>query len=533
MGRHSRRGPAPKSGAADRTGTPGTSGTSGTSGTGTRKGRPSEVGRSGGGAGPTGPAPPEAAGPARAAPTAQGGMWLQDGTPARGVPRVPDAGPRFADGPPPPARGVPRFPDGTPAHGVPRFPDGTPAHGVPRFPDGTPAHGVPRFPDGTPADGVPQVRGAHPEQREGGGGWGDLGGRTGAGYGVPGAPGAAGPSGSPGAPIPRQRQSPPAGPRPEYLDAFDEDDDVFAPPTSRARRSPADGDPTDPHTLRADAGDDGAPPTGEPAQTRGGRGRTFTGIAAAAVTTVLAVVVAGQVADGSDGADTSSRSAVDRPGDESAAHGDAGSAPRDAAPAPLTYEQKMNKRYPLGVKLKASGKFEAVSGVDRAPGKGQKFTYRVDIEKGLGLDGELFAQAVQATLNDDRSWAHNGARTFERVHSGDVDFVITLASPGTTDDWCAKSGLDTSVDNVSCDSAATQRIMINAYRWAQGSETYGDAIHAYRQMLINHEVGHRLGHNHVTCDKNGALAPVMQQQTKFLEYDGIRCLPNAWPYPGA
>ncbi len=71
--------------------------------------------------------------------------------------------------------------------------------------------------------------------------------------------------------------------------------------------------------------------------------------------------------------------------------------------------------------------------------------------------------------------------------------------------------------------------MINAYRWAQGSTTYGDAIHAYRQMLINHEVGHRLGHHHVTCDKDGDLAPVMQQQTKFLDHDGVHCLPNPGP----
>lgn len=155
------------------------------------------------------------------------------------------------------------------------------------------------------------------------------------------------------------------------------------------------------------------------------------------------------------------------------------------------------------------------------------------MEQGLGLDAALFAQAVQKTLNDDRSWAHNGGRTFERISSGKPDFVITLASPGTTAEWCAKSGLDTTEDNVSCDSASTERVMINAYRWAQGSETYGDKMQAYRQMLINHEIGHRLGYSHVTCDKDGELAPVMQQQTKFLDYDGIHCKANPWPYPGS
>jgi hypothetical protein len=52
-------------------------------------------------------------------------------------------------------------------------------------------------------------------------------------------------------------------------------------------------------------------------------------------------------------------------------------------------------------------------------------------------------------------------------------------------------------------------------------------------MLINHEVGHRLGYGHITCDKDGGLAPVMQQQTKFLNHDGIRCRANPWPYPGS
>ena len=194
----------------------------------------------------------------------------------------------------------------------------------------------------------------------------------------------------------------------------------------------------------------------------------------------------------------------------------------------------MATRFAMAPKLKASGKFEAVPGFDEAPGKGRKIRYRVDVEQGLGLDGALFAKAVQATLNDDRSWAHDGEMTFERISSGDPEFVITLASPGTTHEWCDKSGLDTTEGNVSCDSAQTERVMINAYRWAQGSETYGaQAMLTYRQMLINHEVGHRLGHDHVNCRTPGALAPVMQQQTKSLDIDGIKCRPNPWVYPGS
>ncbi|MBZ4324509.1 DUF3152 domain-containing protein, partial [Streptomyces huiliensis] len=251
---------------------------------------------------------------------------------------------------------------------------------------------------------------------------------------------------------------------------------------------------------------------------------------AAVVTAVLAVVVAGQVEDG-----TESRAQAQTPdarhgAGAAASRSDSRPTPRPSA-APVTYEQKMAKKYPLDQRMAASGDFTTVGGHEKAPGKGEVMRYRVDVEKGLPLDGTLFATAVHRTLNDDRSWGHGGVRTFERVSSGRADFVVTLASPGTTAKWCAKSDLDVTIDNVSCDSALTDRVMINAYRWAQGAETYGDRMHEYRQMLINHEVGHRLGHNHETCGKAGALAPVMMQQTKFLTTDGVTCKPNAWPFP--
>nr|WP_179201827.1 DUF3152 domain-containing protein [Streptomyces caniscabiei] len=510
-----------------------------------------------------------------AAPGQQGARF-PDGTPAHGFPRHPDGTP---------AHGVPRFADGTPAHGFPRLPDGAPGRQGARFPDGTPAHGFPRVPDGAQARGFPPGRGEHPEQREAGGGWGHLGGagrRQGAGPGVaPGAPGGppyggpgeASPHGAPHGvppessgrriPIPRQRQEtmPPGGPRQAYLDAFDEVDDAFAPGRTHRgapgadddgraetaleekplrRRSPRQGVSGQGPSQGASQGSSEQPP-GDEAEVagtaKGGKGRAFVGIAAAAVTTVLVVVVGGQMAVGED--DTAARPQAADAGERAvrdASRSDnrpTPSVPPSPSATPLTYEQKMDQKYALAADLEGGGKFEAVGGFDRAPGAGQKYRYRVDVEKGIGLDAELFADAVQKTLNDERSWAHGGGRTFERISSGTPDFVITLASPGTTAFWCAKSGLDTTVDNVSCDSAATERVMINAYRWAQGSETYGDEIHAYRQMLINHEIGHRLKYPHVTCDKDGELAPVMQQQSKFLTYGGITCKANPWPYPGS
>ncbi|MEU7559041.1 DUF3152 domain-containing protein [Streptomyces eurythermus] len=509
MGRHSRRGPAPRTETTDIT--------------------PQSTGGHGN--------------------RADGGQHTVPGAPADGMPGPeapgqPDATP--ATGRRRRAEGAPEFSAGAPAHGVGGAGGGASAHGVgggrgaasahtaPGMADGTPARGVPRFPEGGSA------RGGHPEQREAGGGWGELGGRS------------AG-AGGPGVVLPRQRQGePPAarrgsgpGPRQEYLEAFDgAGDGRGAGPRGAGTRNtggspagtgsgtgPGSGTVPVPRTSGQPAEAPQVSGTGVPAPRGGGKGRTFTGIAAAAVTTVLAVLVAGQVTKARDDGDVRSRSATDHAHDTRTSGDSAPSAVPSTAP--LTYDQKMSRTYPLGATLSGPGKFDVVPGFDKAPGTGQKYRYRVDVEQGLGLDGALFAEAVQKTLNDPRSWAHGGARTFERVSSGTPDFVITLASPGTTAKWCAKSGLDTTEDNVSCDSAATERVMINAYRWAQGSTTYGDRIHEYRQMLINHEVGHRLGHGHVTCQKDGELAPVMQQQTKFLDHDGIHCRANAWPYPGS
>ncbi|MGW1869081.1 DUF3152 domain-containing protein [Streptomyces mauvecolor] len=370
---------------------------------------------------------------------------------------------------------------------------------------------APHHGGGTPAFGTPQVRGGHPQHPEHGS---DAQARHGDWHGRP-----------------RTVQQNPygaaariPGPRRSSIEAFD------GPPSAGTGANRTVGlapPPPEPDAKSKESK--------ESKGSKGSKGRTFTGIAAAAVTTVLAVVVAGQVTSDGNKHDVAGRSAGDndRDTDGSSASRGSGRATPQAAPAVQTYDQKMAQQFPLDPKLTASGKFDAVPGFDAAPGKGRKYRYRVDVEQGLGLDGGLFAEAVQKTLNDDRSWGHGGTMTFERISSGKPDFIITLASPGTTGAWCAKSGLDTNEDNVSCDSAATDRVMINAFRWAQGSETFGwgKAMLSYRQMLINHEVGHRLGHNHVSCRTPGALAPVMQQQTKSLDIDGIKCLPNPWVYP--
>ncbi|WP_369201781.1 DUF3152 domain-containing protein [Streptomyces sp. PU-14G] len=458
-----------------------------------------------------------------------------------------------------------------------------PAEGAPGAgpgPQGTPAHGVPPHVD-------EPTRGGHPQFGEPY--------RNGPGGGTHGYGSAQGHGSGPGqAQNPWHAQAPgerggPHGPRQDYLDAFD--DDVFAHGASggagvrgaagaagpagaagaagaagvsgaadaHQRPAGASGAPRAPFRPAGPAASgppapeataSGAPPADDeprgnralPARPRprrqrtGGRARTYTGIAAAAVTTVLAIVIAGQVAGGEhssgqsdDGAKTGERTPDGGPGAADRADRGARPTPGDEA---ASYDAKMAHVYPLADDLEGTNKFTAVPGHQKGSGKGEVVRYRVDVEEKLPLDGDLFAEAVHKTLNDERSWSHGGKRSFERVSSGKAKFVITLATPKTTDLWCAKSGLDTSEQKVSCDSAATERVMINGYRWARGAKTFGPGkMHAYRQMLINHEVGHRLGHDHVGCPGDGELAPVMMQQTKYLTTQGKTCRPNAWPYP--
>ncbi|RCG19520.1 DUF3152 domain-containing protein [Streptomyces diacarni] len=444
-----------------------------------------------------------------------------------------------------------------------------PAEGAPAArpgPHGTPAHGVPGHVDEPTRGGHPQF--GEPYRHGPGGAHG---------YGLPHGQGQGRSQGRGQAQNPWRSQGPeqqrggPHGPRQDYLDAFD--DAVFthraagapgasAPADARQRPAGASGTPRAPHRAAGPAAPGppapqataDAPPaddeprgdrTAGPAQSRprrqrtGGRARTYTGIAAAAITTVLAIVIAAQVAGGEhssgqsdDGANTGERAPGGTAGQDDRA--DRGTRPTPGAPGngSASYDAKMAHVYPLADDLEGTDKFTAVPGHEKGSGKGEVIRYRVDVEKKLPLDGELFAKAVHKTLNDERSWAHDGKRSFERVSSGKAKFVITLATPKTTDLWCAKSGLDTSEQKVSCDSAATERIMINGYRWARGAKTFGPGqMHAYRQMLINHEVGHRLGHDHVGCPGDGEPAPVMMQQTKYLTTQGKTCRPNAWPHP--
>lgn len=169
----------------------------------------------------------------------------------------------------------------------------------------------------------------------------------------------------------------------------------------------------------------------------------------------------------------------------------------------------------------AEGTFVVVPGSDPGPGVGAVRTVRVEVEAGLAVDGSAFAATVMATLNDPRGWGGDGSMSFART-DGDAELRVLLASPETVDDLCAPLRTD---GEVSCGRAG--HAALNLRRWVEATQEYAADKTLYRQYLVNHEVGHLLGHQHERCGGPGQIAPVMQQQS----YKVAPCVPNAWPFP--
>lgn len=168
-----------------------------------------------------------------------------------------------------------------------------------------------------------------------------------------------------------------------------------------------------------------------------------------------------------------------------------------------------------------SGTTKVVAGSVPAPGAGPVRTVRVEVEGGLPVDGVAFAGFVMDTLNDPRGWGADGAMSFART-DGDAEITVVLASPETSTRMCRP--LDTG-GTLSCRNGP--RAVLTHHRWVLAHPDYGDDRTGYRHYVVNHEVGHFLGHGHVPCPGAGVPAPVMMQQTKGL----LGCAPNPWPAP--
>lgn len=146
--------------------------------------------------------------------------------------------------------------------------------------------------------------------------------------------------------------------------------------------------------------------------------------------------------------------------------------------------------------------------------------YAVRVEGGTDIDAEEAAATIAEVLADPRGWQDLQDVTFVQVATlEEADFTISLASPPTVDELCLPARTD---GLWSCRIGPD--VALNSDRWLHATPTYQDLV-AYRAYMINHEVGHFLGHDHARCSGDGARAPVMLQQSMDLQ----GCVPNAWP----
>ncbi len=157
--------------------------------------------------------------------------------------------------------------------------------------------------------------------------------------------------------------------------------------------------------------------------------------------------------------------------------------------------------------------------------------YRVAVEREAGEDVGDFGMAVQEALAGPGSWVDSGRLRLQRVPgAARHDFTVYLATAGTAGRMCAAGGVDIRVGGrpyTSC--RAPGKVIINLDRWRLSVPHFvaaGVPLAVYRTYVVNHEVGHQLGHRHERCPKPGRPAPVMMQQTLFLN----GCVANPWPY---
>ncbi|TWD80458.1 uncharacterized protein DUF3152 [Kribbella amoyensis] len=153
---------------------------------------------------------------------------------------------------------------------------------------------------------------------------------------------------------------------------------------------------------------------------------------------------------------------------------------------------------------------------------GRMMTYQFVVEGGItGLDRSAVARFVRETYAAPDGWTAGGRWRFRQVGPGQAAaFQLMFVTPGTRDRLCG-GGYD---HYTSC--RIGKRVVLNIARWVQGVPGYGAPLAVYRQYMVSHETGHRLGEAHELCPGPGRPAPVMQQQTLGLH----GCTANAWPY---
>jgi hypothetical protein len=229
--------------------------------------------------------------------------------------------------------------------------------------------------------------------------------------------------------------------------------------------------------------------------------------------------------------------------------GGGGAAHKDGANAPPTAESSgqlkvdnpgagsMNEALPSAAlppgpdyTKQGTGRYATIPGTSTVVGKGQLHKFSIEVENGItGVDLKAFAGTVMDTLSNPHSWTAGPDVALQRVDSGPVDFHVTLVSSMTVRSLC---GYELPVETSCFSPDHDNRVVLNVARWVRGDVAYVADLANYHRYMVNHEVGHALGHVHIMECLPSGLAPVMMQQTITLKAtDGKMCQPNPWPFP--
>ncbi|MFS3130190.1 DUF3152 domain-containing protein [Nocardioides sp. Bht2] len=145
--------------------------------------------------------------------------------------------------------------------------------------------------------------------------------------------------------------------------------------------------------------------------------------------------------------------------------------------------------------------------------------YSVETRGRIVADLAMFKRLARETFADPRGWRAAGVEFRQVGKGGAMTLVLAEASKvpsfssACSAEWSCRVG---------------RFVVINQTRWRFASPAWrkGDGtLRDYRHMVVNHESGHFLGRGHSSCPRRGALAPVMQQQSKGLG----GCRFNPWP----
>ena len=190
-------------------------------------------------------------------------------------------------------------------------------------------------------------------------------------------------------------------------------------------------------------------------------------------------------------------------------------------PAPERFKEKLSTaasmaQNPNGTNSSSTGTAKAHE-ID-----GVKVVYYKTLTWGTVVaDFSDFRGKVEETLESEKGWSRAGLKFVEVKSGQDLNIILSDAASLDALDGCS--------GDLSC-TTWNNEVIINDERWREGTEASRAANMSqrdYQHMVINHEVGHWLGHyQHETSCPSGGPAPIMLQQSTGLR--GCDSF-NAWP----